>query len=95
MIEKLRECLEKEIVYGEKIPCLPEEMKSSLAGLYKRDLIGTRMEVVNGKKVLCLYVTDKGKEFITEFDKKLLRKKEKNKTWYQISFSPRYFLPFI
>ena len=79
MIEKLRECLEKESVYGENIPCLPEEMKSSMSGLYKRDLIGTRMEVINGKKVLCLYVTDKGKEFIVEFDKKLLRKKEKKK----------------
>ncbi|HZW65265.1 MAG TPA: hypothetical protein VFF23_06220 [Hanamia sp.] len=80
MIEKLRECLEKEIVYGEKTPCLPEEMKSSMSGLYKRNLIGTRMELINGKKVLCLYVTDKGKEFITELDKKLLKKKEKSET---------------
>ena len=80
MIEKLKECLEKETAYGEKIPCLPEEMKSSLAGLYKRGLIGTRMDVVNKKKILCVFVTDTGKQFVTELDKKLLRKKEKNKT---------------
>lgn len=80
MIEKLRECLEKETVYEEKIPCLPEEMKSSLAGLYKRDLIGTRMEIVKNKKVLCVFVTDNGKQFIADLDKKLLRKKPKNTT---------------
>ena len=41
MIEKLKECYEKELNSDEKIPCLPEEMKSSLAGLYKRGLIDT------------------------------------------------------
>ncbi|RNI37958.1 hypothetical protein EFY79_06915 [Hanamia caeni] len=80
MIEKLKECLEKETVYGEKIPCLPEEMKSSLAGLYKRGLIGTRMDVVNEKKVLCIFVTDSGKQFVADLEKKVLKKEEKSKT---------------
>lgn len=63
MIEKLKECLEKQSK-NNKIPCLPDEMKSSLAGLYKRGLIGTRMEMINDKKQLCIYVTDTGKSFL-------------------------------
>ena len=68
MIEKLRECHEKELTSSEKIPCLPEEMKSSLAGLYKRGLIETRMEMVNNKKQLCLYVSEAGKSFLKKLE---------------------------
>ncbi|MEO6893963.1 MAG: hypothetical protein ABI136_02950 [Ginsengibacter sp.] len=71
MIEKLKECHEKETLTNGNIPCLPEDMKSSLAGLYKRGLIGTRMEKVNEKNILCLYVTDLGKKFLSGYDQKL------------------------
>lgn len=68
MIAKLKECHEKELASGEKIPCLPEEMKSSLAGLYKRNLIETRMEIVNNKKQLCLYVSEAGINFLKQLE---------------------------
>ena len=68
MIEKLKECLQKQST-NNKIPCLPDEMKSSLAGLYKRGLIGTRMEIINEKKQLCIYVTDAGKSFLSGIGK--------------------------
>lgn len=68
MIEKLKECHEKEVTSGLKIPCLPEEMKSSLAGLYKRGLIDTRMEIINDKKQLCIFVTDSGKNFLQKLE---------------------------
>jgi hypothetical protein len=68
MIDKLRECHEKELNNGKKTPCFPEEMKSSLAGLYKRGLIDTRMEIVNNKKQLCIYVTESGKNFLKSLD---------------------------
>ncbi len=68
MIEKLKECLEKESSNGQ-IPCLPEEMKSSLAGLYKRGLIGTKMQIVNNKKQLCIYVSDLGKKYLQGLEK--------------------------
>jgi hypothetical protein len=77
MIEKLRECLEKESLNGGRIPCLPEDMKSSLAGLYKRGLIGTTMEQVNNKNVLCIYVTDLGKTFLSAYDEKITRRSKK------------------
>ncbi len=66
MIAKLKECLEKESKSTDKIPCMPEEMKSSLAGLYKRGLVETRMEHVNNKKLLCIYVTESGKKFLAD-----------------------------
>ncbi len=70
MIEKLKECFKKQVLSGEKIPCLPEEMKSSLAGLYKRGLIYTRMEMVDNKQVLCIYVTESGKNLLSKLEKK-------------------------
>lgn len=76
MIEKLKECNEKE-QNGEKLPCLPEEMKSSLAGLYTRGLIETRMQVVDNKKLLCIYVSDAGRKFLIDWKKKELKSKGK------------------
>ncbi|MEO8823699.1 MAG: hypothetical protein ABI366_08990 [Ginsengibacter sp.] len=79
MIEKLKDCLEKTLVTGGNIPCLPEDMKSSLSGLYKRGFIGTRIEKVKGKNIMCVYVTDSGKKFITAHDEKLNRRINKEK----------------
>ena len=64
MIAKLKECLEKEKENDGRVPCLPEEMKSSLAGLYKRGFVNTRMELINNKTLLCIFVTDSGKQFL-------------------------------
>lgn len=69
MIDKLRECLDKETSNEGQVPCLPEEMKSSLSGLYKRGFIGTRMELVNNKRLLCIYVTETGKNFLASVQK--------------------------
>jgi hypothetical protein len=77
MIDKLKECHEKE-QNGEKFPCLPEEMKSSLAGLYTRGLIETKMQVVNNKKILCIYVSDTGRKFLIDWEKKEMKNKSKN-----------------
>lgn len=63
MLGNLKDCLEKSS-NNSKLPCLPEDMKSSLAGLYKRGLIETKMELVNHKKVLCIYVTESGKRLL-------------------------------
>ena len=80
MIEKLKECYEKESSANGQIPCLPEDMKSSLAGLYKRDLIGTKMERINNKNILCIYVTDSGKKFLSDYEERLKTKQAKQNT---------------
>ena len=64
MIRKLKNCLEREEM--EQKPFLAEEMKSSMPGLYKRGLIETKMQMVGNKRLLCIYVTPKGKEFLQQ-----------------------------
>lgn len=67
MIRKLRNCLERE--EKENKPFLAEEMKSSMPGLYKRGLIVTRMQMVGNKRLLCIYVSHEGKEFLKQLGK--------------------------
>ena len=64
MLSKLRDCHEKSIASEGKHPCLQEDLKGSLAGLYKRGLVDTKIEDINGKKLLCLVVTDAGVELL-------------------------------
>lgn len=71
MIEKLRECREKETALNGKVPCLPEDMKSSLSGLYKRGFIDTKLQRINNKNILCVYVTELGKRFLFNSDDKI------------------------
>ena len=60
MIEKLRDCHEKVSKSSGLHPCLQDDLKGSLAGLYKRGLVDTKVQNVNGKKLLCLVVTKEG-----------------------------------
>lgn len=62
MIEKLKECFEKQLTTN--APYLADEMKSSLPGLYKRGFIETRLENIKNKQLLCIYVSDLGKRFL-------------------------------
>lgn len=70
MIEKLIYCHEKQSKSGNGDPCLEDELKGALAGLYKRGLVETKMQDVNGKRLLCLFVTDSGIQFIQALEKK-------------------------
>ena len=63
MIQKLRNCLERE---EENKPFLAEEMKSSMPGLYRRGFIVTKMQVVGNKRLLCIYVSHEGKKFLKQ-----------------------------
>jgi hypothetical protein len=70
MIEKLRDCHEKVSKSGGNIPCLQEDLKGSLAALYKRGLVDTKIQDVNGKRLLCIIVTDAGVTYLKSLDKK-------------------------
>lgn len=69
MIEKLRDCHNKQSD-GNGSPCLQEDLKGSLAALYKRGLVDTKMQDVNGKRLLCIVVTDTGVNYLKSLDKK-------------------------
>lgn len=63
MIEKLRDCREKELK-GSGEPCKMNEMNYAVAPLYKRGLIETKKLIVNNKDLMVVYVTDAGIEFL-------------------------------
>lgn len=69
MLEKLRDCHDKVMKSSGKHPCLQEDVKGSLAGLYRRGLVDTKIEDINGKKLLCLVVTDAGIEMLNKLEK--------------------------
>ena len=69
MIQKLRDCHEKQSL-NENNTCLEEDLKGSLAALYKRGLVDTKMEDINGKRLLCIVVTDAGINFLKNLDNK-------------------------
>jgi hypothetical protein len=68
MIQKLRDCHEKQS-NGNNVPCLQEDLKGSLAALYKRGLVDTKIQDVNGKRLLCIVVTDAGANYLKSLDK--------------------------
>ena len=71
MIDKLKECYEKQLKNGgDGEPCLQEELKGALSGLYKRGLVETKMAMVKGKRLLCLFVNDAGIKFLKSLEEK-------------------------
>lgn len=68
MIKKLRDCYEKSASNDGHFPCLEDDLKGSLAALYKRGLVGTQLHEVNGKQLLGIVVTDAGVRFIKQLD---------------------------
>ena len=49
-------------------PCLPKHFGASLSGLYKRKLIDIRPILLNGKEVMCAFVSDDGKDYLQKLD---------------------------
>ena len=70
MIEKLRDCHEKLSQNNGQIPCSQDDMKGSLAALYKRGLVDTKMQDVNGKRILGIIITDAGINYLKNLEKK-------------------------
>lgn len=71
MIEKLRDCHEKLSNINTHLPCLQEDLKGSLAALYKRGLVDTKIQDINGKRLLCIIVTEAGVNYLKSLDKKV------------------------
>lgn len=69
MIKKLQDCHEKQSGNNGN-PCLQEDLKGSLAALYKRGMIDTKMQDISGKQLLCIIVTEKGVKYLSGLSKK-------------------------
>lgn len=70
MLQKLKDCHDKQVKSNGQNPCLQDDLKGSLSGLYKRGFVDTKIVDVNGKQLLCLFVTDAGKFYITNLENK-------------------------
>lgn len=68
MIQKLMDCHKKQSLES-GIPCVQEDVKGSLAALYKRGLVDTRMIEYNGKRILSIVVTEAGEEYLKSIDR--------------------------
>ena len=69
MIQKLKDCHDKITKSSGAHPCLQEDLKGSLAGLYKRGFVDTKFQDINGKKLLCLIITEAGETYLKSLDK--------------------------
>ena len=49
---------------------MQEDMKGSLAALYKRGLVDTKMQDVNGKRILGIIITDAGINYLKNLNSK-------------------------
>ena len=67
MIQKLKDCHKKQLKEGGN-PCVQEDVKGSLAALYKRGLVDTKMMDVNGKKILSIVLTEAGENYLKNLD---------------------------
>ena len=70
MIKKLRDCHEKLSKSNGHIPCLQDDLKGSLAALYKRGLVDTKIQDIQGKQLLCIVVTGAGVNYLKSLEKK-------------------------
>lgn len=70
MLDKLRKCREINLSNNPINPCTEKELSGSLAGLYKRGFVNTRMVNINGKQLLTIYVTEKGIAFLNSKENK-------------------------
>jgi hypothetical protein len=67
MVDQLKKCYEMQL--GNQT-CFPEHLKSSLAGLYKRGFITTRMQTINNKNLMTVHVTKEGERFLEKMHSK-------------------------
>ena len=71
MIEKLRKCREINEANDPLNPCTESHLSGSLAGLYKRGYVNTKMVNINGKQLLSVYVTENGIRYLESKESKV------------------------
>jgi hypothetical protein len=64
MVQKLKQCYQREQNGPYNKPCTIEEMTYAVAPLYKRGLIEIKKQVVENKVLHCVYVTSEGLEYL-------------------------------
>ncbi len=69
MLEQLRRGRGMEVSENDAIPFLTtDDFKGSLAGLYSRGLLNTEMTRLNGKRIMKVYITTTGINFLERYE---------------------------
>lgn len=68
MVQKLKECYEKQQKEEHEEHCTMEDMSYALAPLYKRGLIEIRKRTVENKTLHCIYVTEAGIKYLSNLN---------------------------
>ena len=63
MLAQLRRGRAIELSKTERNICVADDFKGSLAGLYRRGFVNTKMVMLDGKEILSVYITQAGKFF--------------------------------
>jgi hypothetical protein len=48
--------------------CVPDDFKGTLAGLYRRGFVNTKMTVIHGKEMLSVFITQEGINFLNKYE---------------------------
>ena len=70
MLAQLQRGRAIELSKTERNICVEDDFKGSLARLYKRGFVNTKMVVLDGKEILSVYITQAGKFFLDKQDAK-------------------------
>ena len=75
MLAQLRDGRAVELSGTDRNICFADDFKGSLAGLYKRGFVNTKMVVLHGKDVQSVFITREGIDFLNKYeeDKKKLK----------------------
>jgi hypothetical protein len=72
MLAQLRRGRAIELSKTERNICVADDFKGSLAELYRRGFVNTKMVMLDGKEILSVYITQAGKFFLDQEDAKKL-----------------------
>jgi hypothetical protein len=70
MLAQLRRGRSIELSKTERNICVADDFKGSLAGLYRRGFVNTKMLMLDGKEMLSVYITQAGNFFLDQEDAK-------------------------
>ena len=68
MLAQLRIARAIELSGTERNICVPDDFKGTLAGLYRRGFVNTKMMVLHGKETLGVFITQEGINFLNKYE---------------------------
>jgi hypothetical protein len=68
MLAQLRNARAIELSDTGRNICVPDDFKGTLAGLYRRGFVNTKMTLMHGKEMLSVFITREGINFLNKYE---------------------------